>query len=163
MVDLSSNIAVLRRWAHFRSDEPLPANFTAWRDTNGTDALQLQQQDPELFMLLSGTAPAGLVADALQGQFSPVPVTPAKREEQERKQEMQALYDASKSEEGLSLTQKIRLQAAYPELAKKVMQETRPRPARLINRMGPAPLNSRSRACPNHGCTRRDHPPLPRR
>ena len=124
MVDLSSNIAVLRRWAHFRSDEPLPVNFTAWRDTNGTDALQLQQQDPELFMLLSGAAPAGLVADALQGQLSPIPVSEAERAEQERKQEMQALYDASRSEQGLSLTEKIRLQAAYPQLAQKVMQET---------------------------------------
>ena len=55
---------------------------------------------------------------------APIPVSQAERAEQERKQEMQALYDASRSEEGLSLTQKIRLQAAFPELAKKVMQET---------------------------------------
>ena len=36
---------------------------------------------------------------------------------------MQALYDASKSEEGLNLTQKVRLQSEFPELAAKVMKE----------------------------------------
>ena len=124
MADLSSNIAVLRRWAHFRSSEPLPSDFGGWRDANGTDAVLLEKQDPELFQLLSGTAPASLLADTLQGLLSPTPVSEAEREEQARKEERQALFDASRSEEGLNLTQKVRLQAAFPELAQKVMKET---------------------------------------
>ena len=123
MPDLSSNIAVLRRWSHSRPGEPLPANFAAWAAQNGTDAMQLQRQDPELVSLLTGKAPASLLADALQGQLSPIPVSEEQREADARKAEMQALYDQSQTEEGLSLTQKVRLQAAFPELAEKVMKE----------------------------------------
>ena len=38
--------------------------------------------------------------------------------------EAQALFDASRSEQGLNLTQKIRLQAQFPELAEKIKRET---------------------------------------
>ena len=124
MVDLSSNVAVLRRWALARPGEPLPANYSEWASEFPTEALLLTRKDPELVQLLSGTAPASLLADTLQGQLSPTPVSEAEREAEERKAEMQALYDASRSEAGLSLTQKIRLEAAYPELANKVKQET---------------------------------------
>ena len=36
---------------------------------------------------------------------------------------MQDLYNQSKSEQGLSLTQTIRLQSAFPELADKIAKE----------------------------------------
>ena len=123
MPDLSSNIAVLRRWSHNRPGEPLPSNFGQWATNNGTDALMLQRKDPELFSLLSGTAPASLLADALQGQLSPIPVSEEQRAAEARKQEMQSLYNQSKTEEGLNLTQKVRLQSAFPELAEKVKRE----------------------------------------
>ena len=85
--------------------------------------MMLQRKDPELFSLLTGQAPASLLADALQGQLSPIPVSEEQREADARKAEMQSLYDQSKTEEGLSLTQKVRLQSAFPELAEKVMKE----------------------------------------
>ena len=123
MPDLSSNIPVLRRWANARPGEALPANFSQWATTNGTEAMMLQRKDPELFSLLSGTASASLVADALQGQLSPLPIPEEQREAEARKAEAQSLYDASRSDEGLSLTQKVRLQAAFPELAEKIKKE----------------------------------------
>ena len=123
MPDLSSNIAVLRRWAHARPDEPMPANFGQWATANGTDAMQLQRQDPELFALLTGRASASLVADALQGRLSPVPVSEEQRAAEARRAEMQDLYNQSKSEQGLSLTQTIRMQSAFPELADKIAKE----------------------------------------
>ena len=124
MVDLSSNVAVLRRWSLAQPGTSMPADFNAWRLENPSEALLLTGKDPELVALLSGTAPAELLADTLQGLLSPTPVSEAERADKARKAEAQALYDASKSEEGLNLTQKIRLQSAFPELAKKVMQET---------------------------------------
>ena len=124
MVDLSSNVAVLRRWSLAQPGTSMPADFNAWRLENPSEALLLTGKDPELVALLSGTANAELLADTLQGLLSPTPVSEAERADEARKAEAQALYDASKSEEGLNLTQKIRLQSAFPELAKKVMQET---------------------------------------
>ena len=124
MVDLSANVGVLRRWSHSRPGEPLPSNFASWEAANSTDALQLQRQDPELVCLLNGTAPASLLADALQGQLSPIPVSETERASDARKAEAQSLYDQSKTEEGLTLTQKIRLQSAFPELADKIHRES---------------------------------------
>ena len=124
MADLSSNIAVLRRWSLANPGTPMPANYSEWRSANATEAMLLNRKDPELVALLSGTANAELLADTLQGLLSPTPVSEAERADQARKAEAQALYDASKSEEGLNMTQKVRLQSAFPELAKKVMQET---------------------------------------
>ena len=102
----------------------MPADFNTWRSENVSEPLSLTRKDPELVALLTGTANAELLADTLQGLLSPTPVSEAERADQARKAEVQALYDASKSEEGLNMTQKIRLQSAFPELAKKVMQET---------------------------------------
>ena len=124
MVDLSSNVAVLRRWSLANPGTPMPADFNTWRSENVSEALSLTRKDPELVALLTGTANAELLADTLQGLLSPTPVSEAERADKARKAEAQALYDASKSEEGLNMTQKIRLQSAFPELAKKVMQET---------------------------------------
>ena len=124
MADLSSNIAVLRRWSLANPGTPMPTNYSEWRSANATEAMLLSRKDPELVALLSGTANAELLADTLQGLLSPTPVSEAERADKARKAEAQALYDASRSEEGLNMTQKIRLQSAFPELAKKVMQET---------------------------------------
>ena len=124
MADLSSNIAVLRRWSLANPGTAMPTNYSEWRSANATEAMLLSRKDPELVALLTGTANAELLADTLQGLLSPTPVSEAERADQARKAEAQSLYDASKSEEGLNLTQKIRLQSAFPELAKKVMQET---------------------------------------
>ena len=124
MVDLNSNVGVLRRWAHSLPGEPLPANFAQWRSDNPSQSLQLSKADPELVSLLDGTAPASLLADALQGQLSSVPVSQEEREAKEKQAEAQALYDASRSESGLNLTQKLRLQTAFPELAAKIQRET---------------------------------------
>ena len=124
MADLSSNIAVLRRWSLANPGTAMPTNYSEWRSANATEAMLLSRKDPELVALLTGTANAELLADTLQGLLSPTPVSEAERADQARKAEAQSLYEASKSEEGLNLTQKIRLQSAFPELAKKVMQET---------------------------------------
>ena len=123
MADLSGNIGVLRRWAHFNSEEPLPSNFSQWATNNGTAAMQLQRQDPELVALLSGQAPATLLADTLQGKLSPLPVSEEERQAAAQKQEMQSLFDAAKSEEGMTLTQKVQVQTLYPELANKIQKE----------------------------------------
>ena len=127
MPDLSGNVAVLRRWSHNRPGEPLPGNFAQWATTNGTEAMMLQRKDPELFSLLTGQAPASLLADALQGQLSPIPVSEEQRAADAQNKEAQALYDASRSTEGLTLTEKVRLQSAFPELAEKIQRET-PKP-----------------------------------
>ena len=123
VVNLSANVAVLRRWSHSRPGEALPENFASWEAANATEALQLQRQDPELVSLLNGTAPASLLADALQGALSPVPVSQEQRASDARKQEMQGLYDQSKTDEGLNLTQRVRLKSAFPELADKIARE----------------------------------------
>ena len=124
MVDFSGNIAVLRRWANAVPGEPLPANFQAWQNENQSAALLLNRKDPELCQLLNGTASADLVADAIQNLLSPTPVSQEEKEEAARKAEAKALYDASRSDEGLNLTQKLRLESAYPELAKKIKGDT---------------------------------------
>jgi len=88
--------------------------------------MKLQQQDPELVSLLSGTAPATLVADTLQGQLSPVPMSQEERKAAARKQEMQRLYDASRSEQGLNFTQQVQVESEYPELWQKIKSESAP-------------------------------------
>ena len=124
MVDLSSNVAVLRRWSLAQPGTSMPADFNAWRSENVSEALSLSRKDPELVALLTGTANAELLADTLQGLLSPTPVSEAERADQARKAEAQALYDASRTEEGLNLTQKLRLESAYPELANKIKADT---------------------------------------
>ena len=124
MVNLSSNVAVLRRWSLAQPGTSMPADFNAWRLENPLEVLLLTGKDPELVALLSDTAPAELLADTLQGLLSPTPVSQEEKAEATRKSEAQGLYDASRSEEGLNLTQKLRLESAYPELAKKIKADT---------------------------------------
>ena len=124
MVDLSSNVAVLRRWSLAQPGTSMPADFTAWATENQSAAILLNQKDPELCQLLNGTAPAELLADTLQGLLSPTPVSQEEKAEAARKAEAKALYDASRSDEGLNLTQKLRLESDYPELANKIKADT---------------------------------------
>ena len=71
MADLSSNIAVLRRWSLANPGTPMPTNYSEWRSANATEAMLLNRKDPELMALLTGTANAELLADTLQGLLSP--------------------------------------------------------------------------------------------
>ena len=65
--------------------------------------MKLQAADPELVSLLRGTAPAGLVADALQGKLSPIPKSPQQRQEEATKAEVQQLMEAIPTAPGISL------------------------------------------------------------
>ena len=113
VVNLSANVAVLRRWSHSRPGEALPENFASWKAANATEALQLQRQDPELVSLLNGTAPASLLADALQGHLSPIPVSQEQRASDARKAEMQALM-TQQNGSGPHTDPKVRLKQPSP-------------------------------------------------
>ena len=91
MPDFSTSIAALRRWESFSSGTPLPSNFPEWRQQNASQSMELSAKDPELYSLLAGTAPAGLVADTLQGKLSPIPKTPEERATEQQKAEVQKL------------------------------------------------------------------------
>lgn len=83
---LNSNPAILRRWSALSqeimgADSALPADWSGWAAANPTTATHLAQRDPELVQLLEGSAPAGLMADALTGHFAPVPPDPAAQAE----------------------------------------------------------------------------------
>ena len=85
--------------------------------------MKLQAADPELVSLLRGTAPAGLVADALQGKLSPIPKSPEQRQEEATKAEVQQLMEANPYRSG-NLTQAMRLEQLNPAAAKRLRQES---------------------------------------
>ena len=85
--------------------------------------MKLQAADPELVSLRRGTAPAGLVADALQGKLSPIPMSPEQRQEAATKAEVQQLMDANPYRSG-NLTQAMRLEQLNPAAAKRLRQES---------------------------------------
>ena len=122
MADFSSSIAVLRRWATFSATEPFPADFAAWKQNNSSKFFELAQSDPELVSLLSGSAPAGLVADALQGSLSPTPKTQEQRQKEATSAEVQELIEASPYKAG-NFTQAMRLEELDPAAAKKLRTE----------------------------------------
>ena len=69
-----SNPAVVHRFAEHFPQAVFPATpdaFRAWQLNNQTDAMQLRTSDPELYSLLAGEAPAGLLSSVLFGSFSP--------------------------------------------------------------------------------------------
>ena len=123
MADFSSSIAVLRRWATFDATEPFPADFAAWKQQNSTKYFQLAQSDPELVSLLSGTAPAGLVADALQGSLSPTPKTQEQRQAETVSAEVKELLETNPYKSG-NLTQAMRLEQLDPAAAKRLRAES---------------------------------------
>lgn len=100
----------------------MPSNLDAWRQKNTSGYLMLCQQDPELELLLSGKAPAGLLADALQGTLSPVAVSPEDRKAEAVKGRASELFRRSE----LNLTEEMELQylapAAYEQWKKKGRQ-----------------------------------------
>ena len=130
MNQFASNIAVLRRWAAL-SDHPLPAHFKDFREQYSTESFQIQEKDPELVTLLSGNAPAGLVADVLSGNWPDVTPSPEERQRQSQQEELQQLYDA-KPFGGLgangdplpeNLTAQLQLAALSPEIAARSQTE----------------------------------------
>ena len=72
--------------------------------------------------LLSGSAPAGLVADALQGSLSPTPKTQEQRQKEATSAEVQELIEASPYKAG-NFTQAMRLEELDPAAAKKLRTE----------------------------------------
>ncbi len=123
MADFSSSIAVLRRWATFSATEPFPADFAAWKQNNSSKFFELAASDPELVSLLSGSAPAGLVADALQGSLSPTPKTQEQRQTEATSAEVQQLIEANPYQVG-NMTQAMRLEQLDPAAAKKLRAES---------------------------------------
>ena len=117
MPDFSTSVAALRRWENFSSDTPLPSNLAEWRKTNGQEYMRLSAEDPELFSLLAGKAPAGLVADTLQGKLSPIPKTPEQRANEQQQAEIKELIEANPYQ-SRNLTQALRLEALDPAAAK---------------------------------------------
>lgn len=123
MPDFSTSIAALRRWESFSSDTPLPSNFAQWRQQNASLSMELSAKDPELYSLLAGTAPAGLVADTLQGKLSPIPATPEQRQSAQKKAEVQKLVDSNPYKSG-NLTEMLQLESLDPQAAKSLRRQS---------------------------------------
>ena len=121
---------MLRRWAAL-SDRPLPSHFKTFRDQYNTEAFEIQRKDPELCTLLSGEAPAGLVADVLSGVWPDVAPTLEERQKQAQQAELQQLYDAKpfggRGPDGdplpENITAQMRLAALSPEIAERSRTE----------------------------------------
>ena len=122
MADFSSNISVLRRWQTFDATTPLPTDFSAWKQKNSTDFFRLAQADPELVSLLDGSAPAGLVADALQGALSPTPRTQEQRKAEAISAEVKELIETNPYKSG-NLTAAMRLEQLDAAAAKRLRAE----------------------------------------
>ncbi|WP_094556651.1 hypothetical protein [Synechococcus sp. 1G10] len=71
--------ALLKRWASYKPSTPLPVVIT---DLPEIERLQLQDADPELHSLLSGTAPAELELSAIDGTLPSAPPAPPSPQEQ---------------------------------------------------------------------------------
>ncbi len=123
MHDFTSSIAALRRWENFSSDTPLPSNLAEWRKTNGLEYMRLSSEDPELLSLLAGTAPAGLVADTLQGKLSPIPKTQEERATEQQKAEVKQLIENNPYKSG-NLTEKLKLEMLDPAAAKELRRQS---------------------------------------
>jgi len=122
LADFSNSIAVLRRWSSFSATEPFPADFAAWKQNNSSKFFELAASDPELVSLLSGSAPAGLVADALQGSLSPTPKTKEQRRDEAKAAEVKQLIEANPYK-SRNLTQAMRLEELDPAAAKRLRTE----------------------------------------
>ena len=113
---------MLRRWETFNKEAALPRNFQAWKEGNLQDYMKLAKADPELVSLLDGSAPAGLVADALQGSLSPIPKSPEQRQSEVRSAELQHLADNNPYKAN-NLTAALRLEQLDPTTAKRLRKE----------------------------------------
>ena len=85
--------------------------------------MRLAKADPELVSLLSGTAPAGLVADALTGALSPVARTPEQRQKAATAEEVKQLVESNPYRAG-NLTQALRLEQLDPQAAARLRKES---------------------------------------
>lgn len=121
----STNPAVLRRFAAFAPGQPLPQDFKSWAMANMPIAQNIREVDPQLYSLLDGTAPADLVADAIQGSFSPVPPTRAEMESQKLTERKQFLYDSKCFVPGATFNLSYQLEMAKldPKLAERCKAE----------------------------------------
>ena len=124
---LDENIAVLRRWAAI-SDEPLPEDWGKFASKNLDLAVRVDQQDPELAMLLSGKAPASLKADALAGKLSHQAPDQAALKEEQFNQQLATSRERVKAGEA-SLTERIWLEVNDPQ--------AKPAEAQMPNFTGP--------------------------
>lgn len=81
--------ALLRRWiAATGGNLPYPSS----PDAIGVDlGLKLQDQDPELWQVLTGNAPASLELQVMEGTFADSAPTPQERQETDRKAEIAAI------------------------------------------------------------------------
>ena len=119
MHNLGSNVNVLRRWACW-SDGSMPPDWKTFAMSNPSKATEIEMHDPELVSLLKGTAPASLLANALQGEFNPVAPDPAVRAEETRQKEVQDLFNRRMS---LNLTERMHLQRLDPKVYKEAMRQ----------------------------------------
>ena len=131
---LDENIAVLRRWAAI-SDEPLPEDWGKFASKNLELAVRVDQQDPELAMLLSGKAPASLKADALAGQLSHQAPDQAALKEEQFNQQLAAARERVKAGEA-GLTERIWLEENDPQ--------AKPAPEQMPHFTGPLAEAQRS-------------------
>nr|BDD47064.1 hypothetical protein 10 [Alphaproteobacteria bacterium] len=90
----------------------MPDDWNAFKAIHATEALSIEKNDPELFQLLSGTAPAALRADALEGNFSAKAPDPAVRAEDHRKKEAMELRERFAE---LSMTDRMYLASIDPK------------------------------------------------
>ena len=111
---LGNNVSVLRRWEAHAGGQ-LPENWHQFQKDNMALALKISQEDPELVALLSGSASAGLRADALSGKFSAVPPDYQQVQRQAAFDHQQELRKKVESGEA-SLSEKIELSAINPQL-----------------------------------------------
>lgn len=114
-----NSVIILRRWSQ-HSDQPLPQNWKAFQQKNPTEALLIEQADPELVSLLDGSASAGLRADALEGKISEKAPDPVQRQEAERREEIQDLFDRR---DELNFTEKLRLSLLDPKVYANAMAQ----------------------------------------
>lgn len=119
MHGLDSNISVLRRWAHHSPEKPLPRDWGTFASTNGKEAIEIEQADPELVSLLKGTASAGLRADVLQGKFSSSAPDQASLQKAEQQSTIQQLVASKPWANGrmVNLTAALMLEELAPDIA----------------------------------------------
>lgn len=112
--DLGNNVSVLRRW-EANGGGQLPDNWHQFQRDNMMLSIKISEEDPELVALISGTASAGLRADALSGKFSAVPPDYQQIQRQlafDRQQELSIKIEAGKS----TFTERLELGAINPGL-----------------------------------------------
>lgn len=127
---LASNPAVLRRWSALSSeilgvDSQLPTDWAQFAATNLTAAQAIESRDPQLVALLTGNAPAGLLADALSGNFPDTPpaaidsATAAKQHAAELVEQLGNPWATGSH----SVTGQMQVMAVDPQLAVRLQKE----------------------------------------